>query len=111
MDKQQINCVFPDESALYTAYMPFIKDGGIFIRTNYNIPYGLILSLSIKLMDEDESYEVDGKVVWITPKGAQDNKVPGIGVQLLGEKRHNLCNKIETYLAGMLKSSQLTDTI
>lgn len=107
----QINCTFLNESALYAAYMPFIKGGGLFIRTNTNYLFGSTVNLLIKLMDEDEIYVVDGKVVWITPKGAQGNKVPGIGVQFIGENSRYVCNKIETYLAGMLKSSQLTDTI
>ncbi len=108
---QQINCSFHTESELYAAYMPFVKGGGLFIRTNTNYLFGSVVNLFIKLMDEDELYAVDGKVVWITPKGAQGNKVPGIGVQFIGENSRYLCNKIETYLAGMLKSSQLTDTI
>lgn len=108
---QQINCSFHNESELYAAYMPFVKGGGLFIRTNTNYLFGSVINLLIKLMDEDELYVVDGKVVWITPKGAQGNKVPGIGVQFIGENSRYLCNKIETYLAGMLKSSQLTDTI
>ncbi|STY29445.1 type 4 fimbrial biogenesis protein PilZ [Legionella wadsworthii] len=108
---QQINCSFPNELALYAAYMPFVKGGGLFIRSNTKYLFGSIVKLLIKLMDEDELYVVDGKVVWITPKGAQGNKVPGIGVQFVGENSRYLCNKIETYLAGMLKSSQLTDTI
>ena len=108
---QQINCSFLIESALYAAYMPFVKGGGLFVRTKTNYPFGSDVKLLIKLMDEDEFYVVDGKVIWITPNGAQGNKVPGIGVQFIGENSRYLCNKIETYLAGMLKSSQITDTI
>ncbi|KTC89000.1 PilZ domain-containing protein [Fluoribacter dumoffii] len=107
----QINCSFPSESTLYSAYMPFVKGGGLFIRTHTNYQFGSEVKLSVKLMDEDEPYVVDGKIVWITPRGAQGNKVPGIGVQLIGENSRYICNKIETYLAGMLKSSQYTDTI
>lgn len=108
---QKINCSFPNEAALYSAYMPFVKGGGLFIRTNHQYQFGSPMSLSIQLMNEDEPYEMNGKVVWITPMGAQGNKVPGIGVQFLGKNNRYLCNKIETYLAGMLKSPQPTDTI
>lgn len=112
MDKtQQIHCTLDNQSSLYLAYMPFIKGGGLFIRTHHLYQLGVALTLSVKLMDEHEMYLVDGKVVWITPKGAQSNKLPGIGVQFIGENSRYLCNKIETYLAGMLKSIQLTDTI
>ncbi len=106
-----INCAFPTEAALYLAYMPFVKGGGLFIRTNPNYILGQPIQLSVSLMGEKDLYVIEAKVVWITPKGAQGNKPPGIGLQFIGENRRHFCNKIETYLAGMLKSPQLTDTI
>ncbi|KTD61475.1 PilZ domain-containing protein [Legionella shakespearei] len=108
---QLINCSFTSEASLYLAYMPFVKGGGLFIRSNHIYPLGESVELSVKLINEHEPYLVQGTVVWITPKGAQGNKPPGIGVQFIGDNSRYLCNKIETYLAGMLKSSQLTDTI
>lgn len=111
-DKPQVlNCSFSSEASLYLAYMPFVKGGGLFIRTNHLHPLGELVSLSVKLIDEADPYLVGGKVIWITPKGAQGNKPPGIGIQFIGDNSRYLCNKIETYLAGMLKSSQPTDTI
>lgn len=106
-----INCSFTSEASLYLAYMPFVKGGGLFIRTKHTFLLGEVVSLSIKLFNEVESYLVDGKVIWITPIGAQGNKPPGIGVQFMGENSRYVCNKIETYLAGKLKSTQITDTI
>lgn len=112
MDKTpQISCSFDSQSSLYSAYMPFIKGGGLFLRTHDLYPLGIALNLSVQLMDEPELYWVDGKIVWITPKGAQGNKLPGIGVQFMSANSRYLCNKIEAYLAEMLKSPQLTDTI
>lgn len=108
---KKIICSFPNEASLYLSYMPFIKGGGLFIRTNPVYPLGENLQLTINLLSEVDPYILTGKVVWITPKGAQGNRPPGIGVQFDGQSGRNLCNKIETYLAGMLKSSQLTDTI
>ena len=112
MDKTpHIECSYGTQSSLYLAYMPFVKGGGLFIRTHHPYPLGTNISLSVKLMDEEDLYVVDCKVVWITPKGAQGNKLPGVGVQFTSENSRYLCNKIETYLAGMLKSHQVTDTI
>ncbi len=108
---QAINCSFKTEELLYLAYMPFVKGGGLFVRTKQLHPLGSNVTLIVQLLDEPETYTVDGKVVWITPKGAQGNKPNGIGVQFSGENSRNLVNKIETYLAGMLKSTQPTDTI
>lgn len=110
-ENQLINCSFTSQASLYLAYMPFVKGGGLFIRTNHVYHLGDEVTISLKLMDEEEVHSIAGKVVWITPKGAQGNKPPGIGVQLMGDNARYLCNKIETYLAGMLKSAQITDTI
>ncbi|KTD64029.1 PilZ domain-containing protein [Legionella spiritensis] len=106
-----ITCSFANEGTLYMAYMPFLHGGGLFIRTNHSFNLGEKVSLVINLMDEPESYKIDGQVAWITPKGAQGSKPAGIGVQFIGEQCRHFCNKIETYLAGMLKSSQMTDTM
>ncbi len=106
-----ITCSFPTEASLYLAYMPFIKAGGLFIRVNPTFSLGEPIQLTISFLNEPDTYTINGKVVWITPKGAQGGKPPGIGVQFEDENSRNLCNKIETYLAGMLKSTQITDTI
>lgn len=109
--KHHIECSFTSEASLHAAYMPFIKGGGLFVRTKVEFELGDDVSLSIKLFDEPDLYQLDAKVVWITPIGAQGNKPPGIGVQFMGENSRILSNKIETYLAGTLKSSQATDTM
>ncbi len=106
-----IKCSFPTEESLYLAYMPFIKGGALFIRTKQEYELGTSVQLIVHLLNEQMEYEVDGMVVWITPKGAQGNKPCGIGIQFHNEKDRTLLNKIETYLAGMLKSTQMTDSI
>jgi type IV pilus assembly protein PilZ len=108
---QQINCVFDNLSSLYAAYMPFVKGGGLFIRTQQHYELGTELSLVVNLMNEDEVYCVDAKVVWITPIEAQASRFPGIGVQFINDHGGDLSSKIEIYLAEMLKSQQVTDTI
>ena len=106
-----IHCSYVTEDSLYMSYMPFITGGALFIRTKKLYTLGDSVQLIVRLMDEQEDYNIEGKVVWITPKGAQGNKPAGVGVQFVGENRRILSNKIETYLAGMLKSSQMTDSI
>lgn len=106
-----LSCLFKDEAALYLAYMPFVIGGGLFVRTNNTYALGSTIALSVQLFTEPAPCLIDAKVVWITPKGAQGNKPVGIGLQFQGENSRNVSNKIETYLAGMLKSTQMTDTI
>jgi len=110
-DLQTISCAYATEAALHQAYMPFLRDGGLFVRSNYILPLGTLVHLSISLLNEPEHYTIEAKVAWITPRGAQSNKPAGLGFQFKGENSRHLCNKIETCLAGMLKSTQQTDTM
>src|SRR5690554_8197329 len=70
-----------DKAVLYAAYMPYIRQGGLFIPTQKQYQLGDEVFLLLNLMDEPEKIPVAGKVVWITPKGAQGNRAAGIGVQ------------------------------
>ena len=90
--------------------MPFIKDGGLFIPTQKQYQLGDEVFLLLNLMDEPEKIPVAGKVVWITPKGAQGNRAAGIGVQFTGDDE-TAKNKIEAYLAGALGSDRPTHTM
>ena len=95
---------------LYAAYMPFVKNGGLFIPTNKTYKIGDEVFMLLSLMDEPEKMPVAGKVVWVTPKGAQGNRATGIGVQF-GDKDDLAAKKIETYLAGSLESDRPTHTM
>lgn len=106
-----LKVVFPTEALLYSAYMPFIKGGGLFVRTQTLYTLGTNIPLSVQLLSEPTIYEFEGQVVWITPKGAQGNKPMGVGVQCLGERGRACSSAIETLLAGQLQSTQATDTL
>lgn len=99
-----------ETNALYAAYMPFISNGGLFVATNKAYQLGDDVFILLQLMDELEKIPVAGKVVWITPTGAQGARSAGIGVQFAAEDTV-LRNKIETYLAGSLKSERPTSTL
>jgi type IV pilus assembly protein PilZ len=99
-----------DKAVLYAAYMPFIKNGGLFIPTNKSYSLGDEVFMLLNLMDEPEKIPVAGKVVWITPKGAQGNRAAGIGVQFNIDSEA-ASKKIETYLAGTLESDRPTHTM
>lgn len=107
----QISCIFPTEATLYMAYMPFLLGGGLFVRSNQVLPLGTSVLLSVNLFNEPEAYRIEAKVAWITPRGSQGNKPAGLGLQFVGENCRHFSNKIETCLAGLLKSAQTTDTM
>ena len=99
-----------DKSALYLAYMPFVKNGGLFIPTNSNYRLGDEVFMLLNLMDEIDKIPVAGKVAWITPNGAQGNRAAGVGVQF-NDGDNTARSRIETHLAGALKSDRPTHTM
>ena len=109
--RNELNCVFQNENALFLSFMTFVKDGGLFVRTKHTYQLDDQVTLLLTFFDEPEVHRVLGRVVWITPQGAQGNKMAGVGVQFLSENKRQICNKIETYLAGRLKSVLSTDTM
>ena len=66
-----------DKGALYSAYMPFIKNGGLFIPTNKPYSLGDEVFMLLTLMDSKERMPVAGKIVWVTPVGAHAGKNGG----------------------------------
>ena len=100
-----------DKSALYVAYMPFVKNGGLFIPTEKSYKLGDEVFILLTLMDSAERLPVAGKVVWVTPRGAQNKRQQGIGVQFSTQDLGATQKKIETALAGALGSDRPTHTM
>ncbi len=105
-----LSLAIKDKAVLYANYMPFVKHGGLFIPTKKDYQLGDEVFMLLNLMEEVEKIPVAGKVVWITPKGAQGNRAAGIGVQF-SEQDETARTKIETYLAGSLSSDRPTHTM
>lgn len=101
-----------EKSALYAAYMPALKGGGIFIPTNKNYHIGDEVFMLLNLLGDPNKLPVAGRVAWITPAGAQGNKVQGIGVQFNNDESGTAArSKIESLLGGYLHSSRPTHTM
>ena len=105
-----LSLTIKDKAVLYAAYMPFVTNGGLFIPTGKSYNLGDEVFMLLSLMDEPEKIPVAGKVVWVTPKGAQGNRAAGIGVQF-SDQDNIAVTKIENYLAGMLNSDKPTHTM
>ena len=107
-----LSLAIKDKGALYNAYMPFVKGGGLFVPTNKRYNLGDEVFILLSLMEEKDRLPVAGKVIWITPPGSQGNRAAGIGVQFNetadGEAAKS---KIETILAGTLGAERLTHTM
>lgn len=101
-----------DKAQLYGAYMPYLKQGGIFVPTVKRYFLGDEVFLLLTLPESSERLPVAGKVIWVTPPGAQGNRPAGIGVQFSDSNEGDAVKgKIETLLAGMLNSDKVTQTM
>ena len=99
-----------DKAVLYGAYMPFLNNGGLFIPTSRNYEIGNEVCIVLQLLEQGERIPVLGTVVWISPALAQGNRGAGIGVQFK-DVQGQVRRKIETLLAGNLKSDKSTYTM
>jgi type IV pilus assembly protein PilZ len=111
MSNNTIELDLTDREALFRAYIPSIRNGAVFVRTNAAHRLGDEVRLVLSLADEPEPLEVAGVVVWITPAGAQGNRPAGIGVRFHSEDKGLTRKKIETQLATLLSSDKPTYTI
>lgn len=101
-----------DKLSLYQAYMPFVKNGGLFVPTNRKYNLGDDVFILLSLADEKDRLPVPGKVIWVTPNGAQGNRLAGIGVQFNeGSDGEAVRTKIESLLAGVMSSDKPTNTM
>ena len=101
-----------DMAALYSAYMPYLTYGGIFVATPTRYFLGDEVFLLLTLPESSERMPVAAKVVWVTPVGAQGNRPAGIGVQFNeSAEGEAVKGKIEALLAGTLNSDRATHTM
>ena len=105
-----LSLTIKDKAVLYSAYMPFLNHGGLFVPTNKLYDLGDEVFMLLTLMDEPEKIPISGRVVWVTPRGAQGNRTAGIGVQF-SEQDASANSKIENHLAGSLTSDRPTHTM
>ncbi|MFT4197663.1 MAG: PilZ domain-containing protein [Pseudoxanthomonas sp.] len=101
-----------DKAQLYASYLPFVKHGGIFVPTPKRYFLGDEVFVLLTLPESSDRLPVAGKVIWVTPVGAQGARTAGIGVQFAdGNEGETVRNRIETLLAGTLNADKPTHTM
>ncbi|MFI4938949.1 MAG: PilZ domain-containing protein [Burkholderiales bacterium] len=101
-----------EKAALFAAYMPFLTNGGIFVPTSKTYKLGDEIYLILTLMTDVTKYPIAGKIVWITPPGANNSKAQGIGVHFSAdESGQRVKQRIEEMLGAALGSSRATHTL
>lgn len=105
-----LSLTIKDKSVLYSAYMPFLENGGLFVPTNKKYSIGDEVFMLLTLMDDPEKIPIAGRVVWVTPAGAQGNRQAGVGIQF-SEQDASANARIENHLGGALNSERQTHTM
>ncbi len=107
-----LSLAIKEKAALYAAYMPFLKFGGMFVPSQKSYKIGDEIYLILALMDDPNKYPIAGKVAWITPLGANNNKAQGIGVHFPDDENGQRAKRrIEEILGAALRSSRATHTL
>ena len=107
---ENITLEFISDRDLYQSYMPFMKHGGLFIRTTEHFELATDINLIVTLPDSLEPSEIKGKVSWITPIGAQNGTPPGVGINFVKDP-DKVRYQIEQIIARQLNSSEPTLTM
>jgi type IV pilus assembly protein PilZ len=106
-----LSLAIKEKAALYAAYMPYLRNGGIFVPTSRAYSLGDEVYLILTLMDDPTKIPVAGKVVWVTPASGGQRQ-PGIGVHFPGDESGTAAKKrIEDLLGSALKSARPTHTV
>lgn len=107
-----VSLAIRDRAALYAAYMPFLKHGGIFVPGSRSCRLGDEIFLLLTLMQDVQRYRVAGKVVWITPASAGNQHTQGFGVHFPeDEAGRTLKKRIEELLGTSLGADRSTHTM
>ena len=104
--------VIRSKAALYAAWIPLLKGGGIFLPSMRTHALGEEVLILLTLLDDPNKIPLQGNVAWINPAHSAGNRPQGIGVQLHdGATGRELRKKVEGLLAGALQSSRPTHTL
>lgn len=107
-----IQLAIKEKGALYAAYIPLFKEGGVFIPTAREYQLGADIYVLMTLPDDTQRYPIAGKVAWVTPPKAAGNRTQGVGVRFPNDEKSRLLKlKIEEILGAHLASERPTQTI
>ena len=107
-----VQLAIKEKAALYAAYIPLFKEGGVFIPTAREYKLGADVYVLMTLPDDTQRYPIAGKVAWVTPARAAGNRTQGVGVRFPNDEKSRLLKlKIEEILGAHLASDRPTQTI
>lgn len=93
-----------DRRDLLSAYMPFITNGGIFLKGAQH-PMGSSIGLVLETVADEVKVGLLGRVIWISQRDQRHEG--GVGIQFPDSPEADLLRgKIETALAGLDRTKE-----
>jgi type IV pilus assembly protein PilZ len=102
---------FKSQSQLYKSYMPWLKNGGLFIPTSKRFEMGQEVLMMVVLPEMREKIPAAGVVSWVCPKDVTGHNKPGVGVEFTDQDGAALRLRIEGMLTAQLKEGAPTYTL
>ena len=107
MDITPFHYSFKDKTILLAAYMPFVKNGGLFLK-GVSLTMGAMVGVLVDIPGESMKFGLDGKVVWVNAAG---NNL-GVGVQFAeSPSLLQFKMKVDVLLAGLDRTKSPTHTL
>lgn len=96
----------PDNQSLYKSYMPFLKNGGVYVPTTNTYPIGSKVFLVARLPNSEERLPIVGEVVWINQSKAV-TRPAGIGIRFSDTPENaQVRDRIEKAILGISPETQ-----
>lgn len=101
----QVN--YSEKSAVYSCYMTFLKDGGLFVPTEHALGMNEAVFLMVRLPEKPLPYFLAGQVGWLS-----FGRKKGMGVRLTPDDHSREFKKtVEQMLSSQIKSQAATYTM
>jgi len=96
----------PDNMTLYKCYMPFLKNGGIYVPTPNTHAIGSKVFLIARLPNVEERLPIVGEVVWVNQSKAV-TRPAGIGIRFADTPENAMVrDRIEKAILGISSDTQ-----
>lgn len=88
-----------DETTLAAACLPFVKGGGLFLKTTSVFALMEPIMVELQLLNEPEPLKFMARVVWLTPSYERDQLPQGVGIQFIEEDAKRVRDTIESVVS------------
>ena len=102
---------FKSLDQLYYSYMPWFKNGGLFIPTSKRFPMGQEIKMLIRLPESKENFSATGVVAWVSPLNSTGHKKQGVGVEFTDDGGMALRYRLDGLLEEKIKEGAPTYTL